>query len=131
MSDQELCKACGSSNTYFSPNGYDSVVVCNECHAELHSPLCASKAGNLREYRFAVVSQQWFFKPGRDGPKSKLQQVQDYLPFNYNVHNLGGAIIISGFDSHGWTLDGYVIPRLSSGLIPARELLEKEIQWPT
>ena len=86
---------------------------------------------DFRAYRFAVVSQQWFFKPGRDGPKDRLQQVQDYLPSNYNAHDLDGAIIISGYDSHGWTLDGYVIPRLSSGLIPARELLEKEIQWPT
>jgi hypothetical protein len=84
---------------------------------------------DYRKYRFAVVSQQW---PSSDcgGPKDILQHVQDYLPSNYNAHDLDGAIIISGYDSHGWTLDGYVIPRLSSGLIPARELLEKEIQWP-
>ena len=33
-----------------------------------------------------------------------------------------GTIWISGHDSAGWTLDGYVIPRLQSGMISAVEI---------
>ena len=35
---EEVCESCDSPDIYYSPNGYDSVVVCNECHAELHKP---------------------------------------------------------------------------------------------
>jgi len=28
------CFECGSTNTYISPNGYDSVQVCKDCNAE-------------------------------------------------------------------------------------------------
>jgi hypothetical protein len=34
-------------------------------------------------------------------------------------------VIIAGCDVAGWTLDGYVIPRLASGLIFCVELLER------
>ena len=52
-----------------------------------------------------------------------LELVQRYLPSNYEAReNKDGSIIIEGTDSHGWTLDGYVIPRLASGLIAAQEV---------
>lgn len=50
-----------------------------------------------------------------------------YLPSNYQVvevpalDNPYGDIVIAGVDIAGWTLDGYVIPRLASGLIHAEE----------
>jgi hypothetical protein len=31
-------------------------------------------------------------------------------------------VVVSGADMAGWTLDGYVIPRLASGLIWAEEV---------
>lgn len=62
-----------------------------------------------------------------------LEQLQShlerYLPENYQVathlgQDLDGRdeFMISGHDVAGWTLDGYVIPRLASGLIFAHEV---------
>lgn len=53
---------------------------------------------------------------------SMLEQVSAYLPRNYTASEFGGRIFIKGIDDHGWTLDGYVIPRLGSALISAREI---------
>ena len=61
--------------------------------------------------RFAIV----------DGP-GIIETVRNYLPRNYTATLEGKDIVISGEDDHGWTLDGYVIPRLASGLIVAREI---------
>jgi len=55
--------------------------------------------------------------------RSTLDQVRDYLPRNFTADvSESGEIEIRGYDTHGWTLDGYVIPRLASGLIAAREV---------
>ena len=65
--------------------------------------------------------------------------VAAYLPQNYKIvaivtgteeetEKFSGTAgkpckaIIAGVDNHGWTLDGYVIPRLGSGLIAAKEI---------
>ena len=49
--------------------------------------------------------------------------VRAYLPHNYKVVAEGKTmIVIEGEDDAGWTLDSYVIPRLASGLISAREV---------
>lgn len=49
--------------------------------------------------------------------------VRAYLPANYSATLLkSGTVRISGEDRAGWTLDGYVIPRLASGLIFASEV---------
>jgi len=44
-------------------------------------------------------------------------KVDRYLPANYEVvgTTAGGEVVIEGHDNAGWTLDGYVIPRLLSG----------------
>ncbi len=61
-------------------------------------------------------------------PASTLESVQAYLPGNYNAVDVPAegespaGIIIVGRDVSGWTLDGYVIPRLASGLHFAQEL---------
>lgn len=51
-------------------------------------------------------------------------QLERYLPSNYQVHaeHDDGHFLIRGSDRAGWTLDGYVIPRLASGLIRAEEV---------
>ena len=50
-------------------------------------------------------------------------EVQAYLPANYRIRNVSDdRITIEGEDNAGWTLDGYVIPRLGSGWITAIEI---------
>lgn len=51
-----------------------------------------------------------------------LGTVQRYLPENYKAIGGPNGILIFGNDSAGWTLDDYVIPRLASGLIVAKEV---------
>ena len=63
------------------------------------------------DYRYARVT---------DG--TSIGTVRAYLPSNYSARMDGDAILIAGRDDHGWTLSGYVIPRLASGLIVATEL---------
>lgn len=57
-----------------------------------------------------------------------IHTVRRFLPDNYSatLRQMGRKpeILIYGEDVAGWTLDDYVIPRLASGLIFA-----KEIQW--
>jgi hypothetical protein len=58
--------------------------------------------------------------------------VAAYLPSNYRVtmvvHAPGGSwVAIEGRDRLGWTLDGYVIPRLMSGLIRAEEINKRDL----
>lgn len=61
---------------------------------------------------------------------SDLETIRDYMPGNYAATeiDLGDgetAIAIFGFDNAGWTLDGYVIPRLASGLHHATDLVRR------
>lgn len=89
---------------------------------ELESKLCnmvkreLGKAGvSMQKKRRAMVM------PG----KAELLQVQNYLPHNYKAYSgFNDCILIEGYDNAGWTLHGYVIPRLSSGLIFAKEIYE-------
>lgn len=56
------------------------------------------------------------------------EQLWAYLPANYDI--VGGDIgepgrpvyLIAGVDNAGWTLEGYVIPRLASGTIFCTEI---------
>ena len=49
--------------------------------------------------------------------------VAAYLPSRYKVTKVeDGKTYIEGIDFHGWTLDGYVIPRLLSGNMLCDEL---------
>ncbi len=56
------------------------------------------------------------------GKTPEIEKIAAYLPTNYRVEEIDGELVISGTDDHGWTLDGYVIPRLASGLIVAVEV---------
>ncbi len=53
-----------------------------------------------------------------------LERVRAYLPQSYKVsyNSLTEQFMITGHDVAGWTLDGYVIPRLATGLIFAEEV---------
>lgn len=57
-----------------------------------------------------------------------LKVVKQYLPANYDaeirpvVYDEPELITVFGYDQAGWTLDGYVIPRLASGMIYATEV---------
>jgi hypothetical protein len=48
--------------------------------------------------------------------------VKRYMPTNYRVYVCDDDILIAGNDVAGWTLDGYVIPRLASGGYTAKEI---------
>lgn len=54
---------------------------------------------------------------------SALETIQRYLPGNYKAVEFSDAIVIVGADNAGWTLDGYVLPRLASGLHFAQETI--------
>lgn len=56
--------------------------------------------------------------------EKEAEVVADYLPANYRVEIVSDRLLIRGTDDHGWTLDGYVIPRLASGLIVAQEIYD-------
>ena len=48
--------------------------------------------------------------------------IANYLPSRYQVVKVeDGKTYIEGTDFHGWTLDGYVIPRLQSGMFRCEE----------
>ena len=69
----------------------------------------------MENTRRAIVKSDMSRKP-------VLETIAAYLPSNYSVEWVGDELIISGIDRAGWTLDGYVIPRLGSGLIVATEI---------
>lgn len=53
------------------------------------------------------------------GSRSK-RELAAYLPSNYSVvYWSPNVAIVEGDDVAGWTADGYVIPRLQSGLMGA------------
>ncbi len=53
--------------------------------------------------------------------------IKNYLPAGYWVVKVeGGKTYIEGADRGGWTLDGYVIPRLGSGMLYCEEILEDD-----
>jgi hypothetical protein len=55
----------------------------------------------------------------------KMTEVEPLLPLNYRVIGrdiADGFILIGGEDNAGWTLDGYVIPRLGSSLVYTEEI---------
>lgn len=60
------------------------------------------------------------------------QEAEAYLPSNYKViydsidpdlrKPVQQTFVIAGEDDHGWTLDGYIVPRYASGLIWVEEI---------
>lgn len=64
------------------------------------------------------------------GRPTLAESILPYLPANYQVlvdsegEDLSGSFVtVSGKDVAGWTLDGYVLPRLASGLYFGKEVV--------
>lgn len=55
---------------------------------------------------------------------SEVIVIRRYLPSNYIAFTWGKDVMIEGEDVAGWTLDGYVIPRLASGGFYASEMTD-------
>lgn len=53
---------------------------------------------------------------------ASVSEVDPYLPGNYSCEvSVDRGTRIYGYDRAGWTMDAYVIPRLASGCIFAKE----------
>jgi hypothetical protein len=67
------------------------------------------------------------------GASKALAHVDAYLPSNYQTVGVGRdgqtgdfLVTVEGKDDHGWTAEGYVIPRLATGLHTAQIINRKE-----
>lgn len=58
---------------------------------------------------------------------SSVSTVARYLPANYHAVQTNRGVEIIGHDNAGWTLEGYVIPRLASGLHTAVERIPNDV----
>lgn len=81
--------------------------------------LTALQTLEAKPVRYALVTAE----------AGKQSQLAAYMPENYEIVGrtaIGGTntvkFLIAGRDSCGWTLDGYVIPRLASGMYFAEEI---------
>lgn len=108
--------ACHSGGDPFAAEFFDAAMgEVREILVSAHAP--------VQSERVARVEIK-----NRDNWKEELRLLRTYLPHNYQaccVDNSAtgeGYIRITGLDDSGWTLDGYVIPRLQSGLIVAKEI---------
>lgn len=104
---------CDSDAFECSNNAKPGSVLCDVCER-----LCCPK----RRTRYARVDVAF-----PDRAEFFLKEVANYLPRCYEAelaHAPDRSVVISGYDDHGWTLDGYVIPRLASGLIHAYEVAQ-------
>jgi hypothetical protein len=115
------CEAPVQDGTY--ANGHDWCVLCSGegPKPEDHDAECP-----WRLAREAVKPEQPPTRYARVARARNLRpdsgEVMAYLPANYQViHTDDYSVMIAGQDHAGWTLDGYVIPRLASGLISAEE----------
>jgi len=58
----------------------------------------------------------------------KSEEIAEYLPPRYKVTEVrDGKTYIEGEDFLGWTLDGYIIPRLASGWYACVEITDEEV----
>lgn len=106
----------------FPDNEWDySRIICRDCSSRTH--VVQIPADEQAEHdawhdeiepptRHAVLK----------GRHADLEAIRRYLPHNYWADSDGGNVWIHGYDNAGWTLDGYVIPRLASGLYFATEV---------
>jgi hypothetical protein len=65
--------------------------------------------------RFALINKS----------RDSAEQVGRYLPANYYLaQDTPDGYLVAGSDNAGWTMDGYVLPRLLSGLIGGHEITQ-------
>jgi hypothetical protein len=82
--------------------------------------LTALAADLKKPMRYAIVHED----------AGKGEQITRYLPDNYTLIGRSPIMasnrvefLIAGRDHAGWTLDGYVLPRLASGLYYGHEII--------
>lgn len=98
-------------------NGNRTWVACDRCLGSIKQ--LSSKQAAEGDFRQAVVL---------NSDRTTLEQVQAALPANFTATQVeDGTIYIQGRDEAGWTLEGYVIPRLASGLIFAEEVTKQDL----
>lgn len=92
-----------------------------------------SDAGNDYGTTPAHVDGEWLPGPrfGKVFGARNRSEVSAYLPQEFKVLGEGmtegrAFFVIGGYDNAGWTLDGYVAPRLASGLMACEEIGERE-----
>lgn len=111
-----------ASTMYFFPSpqeaaDFSSVLFEDEVQAMIERN---EKPEYVTSYRFFPARVARVSTAGGD---VSLERIGAYLPDNYTVLvDQEGQTLIAGYDYAGWTLDGYVIPRLASGLIWAEEV---------
>jgi hypothetical protein len=106
---------------YYAEGGLDRAKAVADAADIVRDEL--EKAGALvQQKRRAIVELD------EDDRERHLNLINNYLPANYTAElvahpkEVKAYILIKGYDRAGWTLDGYVIPRLASGLIVAKEV---------
>jgi hypothetical protein len=85
-------------------------------------------------YRFTIAGDARF--AAVHGART-VREVEAYLPSNYSVMESFTipptdrrlVVVIGGVDDKGWTLDDYVIPRLASGMMVAKEIEAEGGGW--
>jgi hypothetical protein len=114
------CGCCSEAIAHQNNESDEALdAVCGEGTAEILSVITDGEEVTTRfvapvddDTRTAIVT---------GGLGVTLDLVRCYLPSNYTANQVGDEIVITGTDVAGWTLDGYVIPRLGSALISAKE----------
>ena len=82
-------------------------------------------AGVYERYHEAdVVKHIYVTSPNGEDVEVTAERVARYLPANYTVtgteeYRESSVVYVKGSDVAGWTAEGYVIPRLASGLLTA------------
>lgn len=110
MQDQDLIQLAETIAEYRSEPGVEVYI---------DDLVKAVRGLSARPHRYALVTVD----------VGKVEQLKAYMPANYEVLGrtpIGGtntvSVLIGGRDIAGWTLDGYVIPRLASGMYYAVEI---------
>lgn len=69
-------------------------------------------------YILRVPASKWVTSRG---------DVAQYLPTNYSIlcKSQEGDYYVYGMDDHGWSAEGYIIPRLGSAMIYAEVVIMK------
>jgi len=105
---------------------------------ETHKAICYDDEGRLecccelrRRETTIIVKVSRHDAQGKTGVEV-ARRVDAYLPANYAVAYSGPnpdgsvTVTVKGIDSAGWTAEGYVIPRLASGLYAAEVVKDEQ-----
>lgn len=98
----------------------NTMYVCSRCRTRL-------TMNEMQEIYSKLGNEPW-----RDPAQTRMarvisdhtvEDVANYLPDNYSAKATSEGVLVYGRDYMGWTLHEYVLPRLGSALIAAKEIL--------